>query len=78
MGRSPGRGEAGRRRRRAGPQVEVLRRRGAGSEGRTAVAGTLGEQVLGWVEAQDPSRRREESFAERKEAAAAAAAAQER
>lgn len=39
-------------------------------EGRTAVAGTLGEQELGWVEAQDPSRRREGRFAERKEVAA--------
>lgn len=46
--------------------MEVLKRREAGLEGRTAVAGTLGEQVLGWVEAQDPSRRREERFAERK------------
>lgn len=71
VGMSPGQGETGRRRRQAGPQVEVLRRRGAGLEGRTAVAGTLGGRVLGWVEAQDPSRRREESFAERKEEAAA-------
>lgn len=38
-------------------------------EGRTAEAGTQGELELGWVEAQDPSRRREEKFAERKEAA---------
>lgn len=39
-------------------------------EGRIAVAGTLGEQELGLVNAQDQSRRREEKFAERKEAAA--------
>lgn len=51
MGRSPGQGEAGLRRRKAGQQVEVLRRRGAEVEGRTAVAGTREEQVLGWVEA---------------------------
>lgn len=38
-------------------------------EGTTAEAGTLGGRELGWVEAQDPSRRREERFAERKEAA---------
>lgn len=48
--------------------MEVLKRRGAGLEGRAAVPGTLWEQELGWVEAQDPSRRREERFAE-KEAA---------
>lgn len=44
-------------------------RRGAGLEGTTAEAGTPGERKLGWVEAQDPNRRREERFAERKEAA---------
>lgn len=37
-------------------------------EGRTAVAEKLGEQGLDWVEAQDPSRRREERFAEKEEA----------
>lgn len=42
---------------------------GAGSEGRAAVIGTLWEQELGWVEAQDPSKKREESFAEKKEVA---------
>lgn len=48
----------------------MLRRRVAGWEGMTAAAGTLGEQVPGWVETQDPSRRREERFAERKKVAA--------
>lgn len=38
-------------------------------EGRAAVAGTPWEQELGWVEAQDPSRRKEERSAEKKEAA---------
>lgn len=32
-------------------------------EGRTAAAGTPGEQELDWVEAQDPSRRMEVKFA---------------
>lgn len=31
------------------------------------MAGMLEEQELGWVEARDPSRRREERFAERRE-----------
>lgn len=49
----------------------MLRRRGAGLEGKAAVAGTLEEQEhLGWVEERDPSRRREERFAEREDAAA--------
>lgn len=52
--------------------MEVLRRRGAGLEGRAAVAGTLEEEEhLGWVEERDPSRRREDRFAEREEDAAA-------
>lgn len=33
------------------------------------MVGTLEEQGLGWVEAREPSRRREERFAERKEEA---------
>lgn len=33
-------------------------------EGRTAVAGTLGEQEVDFVEAQDPSNRKEVRFAE--------------
>lgn len=49
--------------------MEVLRRRGAGIEGRAAVAGTLGEQELGWVEAQDLCKQKEEMFAERREVA---------
>lgn len=48
--------------------MEALRRRGAGSEGRAAVVGRLGERELGLVEAQDPSRRLGERIAERKEA----------
>ena len=36
------------------------RRKEAEVEERTAVAGTLGEQELDWVEVQDLSRRREE------------------
>lgn len=49
--------------------MEVLKRRGAVSEGRTAVVGTQGEQELGWVEARDPCKKREKSFAETKEVA---------
>lgn len=41
-------------------------------EGRAAVAETPGEPELGWVETQDPSRRREGRSAERREAAVAA------
>lgn len=36
--------------------------------GKAAVVGTLGEQELGWVGTQDPSKRKEERFAERNEA----------
>lgn len=67
VGRSPGRGEAGRRQKTDGWQVEVLRRRGAaGLARRTAVAGTPGEQERGPASTQDPSRRREERLAGRK------------
>lgn len=48
--------------------MEALRSRGAGPAGRAAVVGRLGEWGLGWVEAQDPSRRWGGRFAERKEA----------
>lgn len=36
-------------------------------EGRAAVVGRLGERELGWMEAQDPSRRWGERIAERRE-----------
>lgn len=49
--------------------MEVLKRKEAGMEGRTAVAGTLGERELDWVGGPDPSRRREVKFAAKAEAA---------
>lgn len=48
--------------------MEALRRRGAGTEGRAAVAELLGGQELGLMEAQDLSKRRGGNFAERREA----------
>lgn len=47
----------------------MLRRSGVGIEGRAAVAGTLGEQLHGCLEAQDLNKRRGEKFAERREGA---------
>lgn len=42
----------------------MLKRKGAGVWGRTAVPGTLWEQEVDFVEAPDPSKRMEVRFAE--------------
>lgn len=67
MGRTPGQKGVAQTKRRTGSQVEVLRRRGPVLGERIAVSGTLRELELGWVEALDPSRKRERTFAELKE-----------
>lgn len=46
----------------------MLKRKGAGLAERTAVAGTLGEQEADFVEARDPSKRKEVRFAEEEDA----------
>lgn len=45
--------------------MEVLKRKGAEVEGKTAVTGIPEEKELGWMDAQDPNRKREEKFAEK-------------
>lgn len=49
--------------------MEVQRKKVAAVGGKTVEAETLGEREADWVEAQDPSRRREVRFAEKEEVA---------